>query len=239
MKKIIITLLVLVIALGLCATALAVEVTTCTVSAENVTAVAGGQITVPVSISSNLGFTNFGIALDYDRESLELVSISPSKLCGDLVSVNTAWDSANDENAKNNTAFSKGSTYGYVVCASEKAITGEGELFTATFNVSSDFSGTAAVTPIISYMRNNSAVLTVFEEISVTAEKAVVSANGVLLGDADGNGSVTVKDALLIYKVYRGFEKLTEERMIAADVDCNGSVTVKDALAAYKIYRGV
>lgn len=31
-------------------------------------------MTVPIRISGNRGFTNFGIALDYDREQLELLS---------------------------------------------------------------------------------------------------------------------------------------------------------------------
>ena len=75
---------------------MAAEIADCTVSADSVSATAGGTVTVPIRISGNRGFTNFGIALDYDREQLELLSIQTAEgetpyLCGTTVAVNTQW----------------------------------------------------------------------------------------------------------------------------------------------------
>lgn len=240
MKKVIVIVLSLLVIAGLTLTVLAVEATTCTVTAENVSASAGGQITVPVKISSNPGFTNFAIALDYDREVLELVSIESGSLCGDLVGINTEWDFSSDENAKDNTAFTSENTYGYVTCALAEAASEDGILFTATFNVSADFEGDAKVTPIVSYMRNNSAVFSLFEEISAKTETGTVELEGdVVLGDVNGDGKVTAIDALLIYRAYKGSVTLTEQQQKAADVNNDGRITVADALGAYKIYKGV
>lgn len=92
-------------------------------------------MTVPIRISGNRGFTNFGIALDYDREQLELLSIQTAEgetpyLCGTTVAVNTQWTGTDEK------------TFGYVTAALEEAATADGILFTATFRVSGDFSGT-------------------------------------------------------------------------------------------------
>lgn len=239
MKKVLTIILSLILVMGMTLTAVAVEVTGCAVTAESVTAAAGEQVSVPVKITSNQGFTNFAIALDYDRDDLELVSIEPSELCGDLVSVNTEWDFSADENAAQNEAFAEGNTYGYITCASSDAVTGDGELFTATFNVSEDFSGTAEVTPVVSYMRNNSAVYAVFEEVSVQASAGTVTLEGdVLAGDVDGNGMVTSLDAALAFAASIDSSSLTETQKAAADVDGNGMITSLDAALIFSMSLG-
>ena len=75
MKKITSVILAIALIFALAVTAMAAEIADCTVSADSVSATAGGTVTVPIRISGNRGFTNFGIALDYDREQLELLSI--------------------------------------------------------------------------------------------------------------------------------------------------------------------
>jgi len=72
-----------------------------------------------------------------DREQLELLSIQTAEgetpyLCGTTVAVNTQWTGTDEK------------TFGYVTAALEEAATADGILFTATFRVSGDFSGTAA-----------------------------------------------------------------------------------------------
>ena len=70
-----------------------------------------------------------------NREKLELVSLTPAELCGEMAFGSTAWNPAQDEQAKNHAAFEQTKTYGYVVCASETQITGNGTLFSAVFQV--------------------------------------------------------------------------------------------------------
>ena len=58
-------------------------------------------------------------------------------------------------------------------------------------------------------------------------------------GDADANGSVDMKDVLLIRKALAGSETLTEEQAELADVDGDGNVNMKDILKLRKILAGV
>ena len=60
-----------------------------------------------------------------------------------------------------------------------------------------------------------------------------VEGNGALLGDADENGIVNVKDATTIQKTVASIPVLTYDE-VAADADENGTVNVKDATAIQK-----
>ena len=111
MKRITSVILAIALIFALAVTAMAAEIADCTVSAT-----AGGTVTVPIRISGNRGFTNFGIALDYDREQLELLSIQTAEgetpyLCGTTVAVNTQWTGTDEK------------TFGYVTAALEEAAT--------------------------------------------------------------------------------------------------------------------
>ena len=129
MKKIIV--LVLSIALLLAFGATAVAVANCSVTAADAEATAGETFTVPIDISGNGGFTNFSIIIDYDSDALELVSINTAEgesayLCGETVSVNTAYE---DEN---------GRSVGFITCALTEKCSENGTLFTVTFKVADD-----------------------------------------------------------------------------------------------------
>lgn len=60
-----------------------------------------------------------------------------------------------------------------------------------------------------------------------------------VIGDADENGSVNVKDATAIQKHAAGIITLTDTGRALADVDENGSVNVKDATAIQKWLAGI
>ncbi len=64
-------------------------------------------------------------------------------------------------------------------------------------------------------------------------------AKNIILGDADGNGTVNVKDATAIQKHVAELITLTEDGIIAADSDGNGTVNVKDATAIQKHIAGM
>ena len=196
MKKIIVLVLSVALVLGIGMTAIAVA--NCSVTAESVEAVAGQSVTIPIVISGNSGFTNFCIMIDYDREALELTSINSANgentyLCGDMVGTNTVYE---DEN---------GNTFGFINCALTEKCSENGTLFTVTFKVADDFTGSAEVKPVVSYMRNNAAVFSVFEEITVTVADGTVTVQesdvpDVVYGDVNGDGKINATDAALTYR---------------------------------------
>ena len=229
MKKIINVILSLVICLGLPLMALAEEITTCMVTADSIPTPPGEQITVPVRIRGNQGFTNFSISLEYDHEKLTLLSINAAEgennyLCGTQVSTNLAW--ANVEKH----------ACGYIVSASSEAVTGDGILFTVTFQVDAGFKDTATVTPVVHYIRNNAAVFSVFEEITASVTPGTITA--IVAGDVTGDGVVEYDDVMLIYKVSLGEAALTEEEKLLADINGDQIIDNLDVEEIYRIYTG-
>ena len=226
MKRITSVILAIALIFALAVTAMAAEIADCTVSADSVSATAGGTVTVPIRISGNRGFTNFGIALDYDREQLELLSIQTAEgetpyLCGTTVAVNTQWTGTDEK------------TFGYVTAALEEAATADGILFTATFRVSGDFSGNAAVQPVVQYMRSNKRLLSVFDAIPVTTVSGTVSA--ALVGDYDRNGKVNVADVMGLFSAIMNGKSFSADDYSRLDVNQDGRINVADVMAIYTI----
>ena len=229
MKKTIVITLAVLLCLAIPLAAAATELTSCAVTADSVTGEPGETVTVAVRISDNPGFTNFAIALDYDRENMTLESIETENggapcLCGTQVSVNPLWD---DESGKE---------LGFVVFASAEPVKEEGVLFTATFKIADDFIGETEVIPTVQYVRNNEAVFSVFEEINADVTKGKVVS--VLLGDVNGDGIIEYDDVMLAYKAFAGETKLTPEQLAVVDENGNGSVEETEYKAIYTKYIG-
>ena len=228
MKKSIGILLVVLLSLTLTLTVMAVELTNCTVTAETVSGAPGETVTVEIQIADNPGFTNFAIALDYDREHLTLKSIETEDgnapyLCGSNVSINKTWDEEEKE-------------YAFVVSASADPVKGNGTLFAVTFEIAADFVGEAQVTPMVQYIRNNEALFSVFEEIDAEATSGAVLS--MLEGDVNGDGIIEYDDVMLAYKAFLGKAELTPEQMAAVDANGNGTVEETEYQAIYQIYIG-
>ena len=68
-----------------------------------------------------------------------------------------------------------------------------------------------------------------FLEIGYTFSPCEGDYSGFLLGDADSDGSITIKDATLVQSWIAKFVKDTDLDLSASDVDEDGSVTIKDA----------
>ena len=60
-----------------------------------------------------------------------------------------------------------------------------------------------------------------------------------LPGDVDGDGEVTVADALTALRASVGLAELGEEAYAAADVDADGAITVSDALRILRAAAGI
>ena len=235
MKKIITVLMTILITMFLTLT-VAAQSSGCTVTAKDIEIQQKGQVTVPIEISSNNGFTNFAIALDYDREQLELISINikdgeTEYLCGELVSVNTEWTDTD------------GNTYGYIAVASETEITVDGVLFTATFNTTDNFTETATVTPVIKYMRNNTVLFSVFENAEVSVQPGNITFETgsetpeIIYGDLNGDGELTYKEVLTTLAAFRSKTSLSETQMVSADIDGDGELEYKEVLTILKNFR--
>ena len=229
MKKTIGILLAVLLCLMIPLTALAEELTSCTITADSAVGEPGESVTVAVRISENSGFTNFAIALDYDHDVLTLESIETDNdgtpyLCGTQVSVNTAWNAES------------GKEQGYVVSASTEPVKENGIIFTATFKIAEGFVGETEIVPEVQYIRNNEAVFSAFEEI--TAETSNGDVTSVLLGDMSGDGIIEYDDVMLAYKAFLGETQLTPEQMAVVDTNRNGTVEETEYQAIYTRYIG-
>lgn len=228
MKKFTVILSAVLLCLILPLTVMAAEKTSCAVAVDSVTGGPGETVTAAVRIAENPGFTNFAIALDYDREKLTLRRIETKDgetpyLCGEYVSVNTAWTEDEKE-------------YGYVVSASAEPVKENGVLFYATFEIAAGFVGEAEITPEVRYIRNNEAVFSVFEEIRAAVNTGTVVS--VVIGDVNGDGIMEYNDVMLAYKAYLGEAELTPEQMAAVDSNGNGTVEEAEYQAVYTTYIG-
>ena len=228
MKKFIALFLAVLLSLAIPFQVLATELTSCTVTAESAAGAPGEEVTVEVRIGDNPGFTNFAIALDYDREHLTLKRINTKDgnthyLCGSNVSINEMWDAEEKE-------------YGFVVSASADPVKENGILFTVTFEIAADFVGEAQVTPVVQYIRNNEAVFSIFEQIHAAVTAGAVTS--VLVGDVNGDGIIEYNDVMLAYKAFLGEAELTEAQMAVVDTDRSGTIEEAEYQAIYQIYIG-
>ena len=79
---------------------------------------------------------------------------------------------------------------------------------------------------------------TEFEPDIIESPKYVLS-KSVKYGDVDGDGVVTVKDALMTLQAYVKTLELTDSQKIAADVDGESGVSIKDALFILQYFVGI
>ena len=235
MKKIIVLVLSVALVLGIGVTAIAAA--NCSVTAESVEAIAGQSVTVPVVIAGNSGFTNFCIMIDYDREALELTSINSADgeniyLCGELVSTNTAFE---DED---------GNTFGFINCALTEKCSENGTLFTVTFKVADDFTGSADVKPVVTYIRNNAAVFSVFEEIAAAVTKGTVTVQetdvpDVVYGDVNVDGSVDISDVQLLFEYVLGITSINDGQITAGNVNGDSATDISDVQRLFEYVLGI
>lgn len=183
----------------------------CTVTVDSVYATEGKTITMPVKISENPGFTNIAIAVDYDKDSLELISLNTnddmsSYLCGSLVSKNNAWTD-------------KDGIYAYLNGAMAEAVSEDGILFTVTFKTKEEFITDAAVRPVVQYIRNYDVDTAVFEEVEV-----VESAGKVMYvkeGDFSGDGEFNAFDLMDVVVAFNQKMELSDKQKAALNIEDN------------------
>lgn len=197
------------------------------ITAASVSSLPDREITVPISIEGNSGFTNLAIALEYDSAKLELKSISTNtEVLGTTKSrTNVQWKK--DEKT----------TCGFLVASSPTAVTANGILFTATFQVHKDFADTTVVTPRVLYLRSNALDHKVFQ--SITPEVTAGTVKAILAGDVNLDGIVEYDDVMAAYQELQLTEKtFTDDQKKVADLNNNGYIDEGDVSAIYNIYTG-
>lgn len=233
MNKRITAVLCLALLLCLPQTAAATE-TGCRITGEAVKTLPGKTVVIPIEISGNPGFTNFGIGLEYDSSKLELVELvtvgqEDIYLCGSRVSTNKAWTPQSGESGA-------GTPQGYVTAAVPEKITLSGTLFAARFAVKADFEGSTQVTPHVYSLRCYEDAAG-FSDVVVTAEP--VKVNALIMGDINRDGIIEYDDVIAAYAAAKGERELNPEEMEIADMDGSGDIDEeKDVKAIYDLYTG-
>lgn len=200
------------------------------ISASTVSGSAGETVEITISISSNPGYTNYAILLDYNREALTLQAITPVETeDGPLYSTNCDYRAVDAK------------SYGFVTAAEETEQTEDGTLFTASFLIAENFSGEAHVTPIVQYLLSNEADFGIFAQRIVQVEAGCItvesSAESILFGDANGDGKINAADAAIVYRYVNN--KLTENQLAtvnpaAMDVSGDSKINAADAAMIYR-----
>lgn len=231
MNKITATILSLLLLLSIApvgtATETGIKPTTVKVTAASLSSLPDREITVPVSIEGNPGFTNLAVALEYDPAKLELKSISTENQILGTVKNRTNIQWRKDEKT----------TCGFLVAASPTAVTGDGILFTVTFKVHKDFAETTVVTPKVLYLRSNAVDHKVFQ--SITPEVTFGTIKAILAGDVNLDGVVEYDDVMAAYQELQSSEKtFTDDQKKVADLNSNGYIDESDVSAIYNIYTG-
>lgn len=201
----------------------------CIISAETVSGKPGTEVSVAITVSGGTELTNFGIALDYDSSRLELVRIDLTDGNGTPVLLPTAaqnlrWDPARDKNAQNNPAFDRSRTYPYLTAAAMAPVAGNGTVFTAVFRVKPGASGTAAVTPIVNYVRKDTQALQV-----------CVRSGGVTLPEpSKPESALTPAELAAAADAYNRSEPLTPAQLEKFDLNRDGLFTLGDLMGLAK-----
>ena len=200
------------------------------VSAGSVTGSAGETVTVPVSIEKNPGFGAMTVTVTYDAD---LLSVTDDKVTPGEV-IDGAVSTADGTKAMYlaNTA-EVGKIYISVIKAEN--VTGDGVLFNIEFTAAASASGETKVSVTVDELANESAdVYTGY----TAAEGTVTFESAFKYGDVDGDGEVTVTDALMVLQHSVGKIVLADNFAKAADVDGTEGVSVTDALAVLQYAVG-
>jgi|GEM_PF-2379042 len=85
---------------------------------------------------------------------------------------------------------------------------------------------------LVGYENGEHTLTLTFDDGVLTLKLKIVETY--IIGDADGDGQVTVADATLMQRVIADFEQLSEVRERTADVDGDGKVTILDVTCVQK-----
>ncbi len=230
-----------------------------TITVGSVSGKVGDVVEVPVSISANSFLVNADMLVSFDPTKLALADTYYEDPVGDegdtcCYSVNTAlftsrWMYQGNERAAGEFIFS-------AATGSNTGIEAGGVMFTLAFEIlSKDADGaviTFAADPIcgndgtgetgidgypVDYDLTYTAVdgtVSIGTETTTTTKPLPVG----LIGDMNGDGSLNMFDALLLYGGVNGVRQLTDQQLALADFTGDGNLNMMDALLLFRHVSG-
>jgi len=173
-------------------------------------ALAGKDLTIPVQLTKNSGIAGFGLTVNYDESVLTLNSIT----VGSAISGNGTFST----NGNITTWYAGDNT------------TATGELMQLNFTVKKDAvegdtEVTVSLTDGLSSLadKNGNPV-----SVSITAAKITVTQG--VLGDVNGDGSVSIADVVLLNRSVLRLITLSDTAKKLGDVTGDGSISIADVV---------
>ncbi len=181
------------------------------VSAGSVKGIEGSKVVVPIRITDIKGPAGGQFMLNFNPDIAVPTDVKP----GDLLQ--------NPEITKNLMEIDSGQIH--VAFTGNIATAGDGELLLITFELKGK-AGMSTDVEITGLKLNDEND----EKMCVTAESGLVEVEPSLIyGDINGDGEVTVCDAILILKKIVGSVSFNEEQNLAGDVNGDGKISAADA----------
>ena len=183
---------------------------------ETVTARAGSNVDVTISLKNNPGINSVRIAVGYDTNAMTLTAVKDAGLLGEL---------SNDPSQMSKSPYTivwEGDKF-------DKNFTDNGTIATLTFAVKEGVSeGTYPIT--ISYDEDKYDIMDVnMEIVHLDVVNGGVAVKDVIIGDADGDGEVTPRDRVILSRYLSNWEGYAEKiNLAAADTDGDGIITTRD-----------
>ena len=225
-KKLLITLSVLLLTAVLLGSvtsfALARNTVAAQISVSDVTAGAGEEIKVNVSMSENPGITGMTLSLTYDESVMELTNIEKGSALNELTFTVP-------KNLKSGCQF----PWDAESVDAEKAT--NGDFLTLTFKVA-DNATEGSYDIKFSYVPG-AIIDNDLNPVNVQIENGTLTVAGssLLKGDFDKDGIITVADALSALRIAAKIKAPVAEDFKIGDMDADGNITVSDALAILRI----
>ena len=192
---------------------------------------AGETVTVTVSLQNNPGLYSAMVGLTYDATALDLVSVAD----GGLFGTNAMTPGGDLEASPYNVLWLSTETTTDAAGHTElAAITQDSDLLTVTFKVADnaqpgtyDFAVTCNATNTLDANMDGYDLGTANGSVTVVR----------VAGDADGNGQVTLRDAIVIARYLAGGWNITVD-LSSADVDADGDVDLIDVVLIKRFLVG-
>ena len=189
------------------------------VTAKKVTAKAGSEVEIPISISKNPGIAGFKFKISYDKSVLIPISISKGSAFGNGTlnsNINQGGDLSNLDEV---TAY----------WSNPSNVSADGEMFTVKFKVSDN--ATDGTYPITLTYEDGDITNQTFDNINPKIINGAVTLTKVKKGDIYEDGVVNTKDGVLLSQYLAKWNiNFTENQMTAADVYEDGVVNTKDGV---------
>ncbi len=190
----------------------------CLAAAGNIAARAGDTISIPVTLSNNLGFAGFTFLVSYNSSVMTLSSVTQGTIL-------------------TNGIFNANTTTNLISWASAVNTAAPGTLFTLNFTVNT---GTSVADYTIGLSLRNGNVKNFCDSnglaVNISFTPGTVSVYK--LGDVNRDGYITSTDSVLLARFILGRTTPTAVQIIAADVNKDGYLTSVDRVKIARFLLG-